>query len=471
VRLIDLPRTSSFRLALCFLLLFGAASFTLLGFLYVQTKHYVISRVDDWVTREQAIFGVMDRPNLLERLEAHRIADPTWERPMALFDPAGGRLAGTPLNVPPATLAAMPRDGIVPFSLPEGGRDLSFRGVVHARPSGDLLLIARDMAGPRDFARVLTDAFIWGGLGTVVLGLVGAAVIGAGVVRRIDGVTSAIQRIVSGDLSERLPAHGRTHDLDRLAHVINGMLGELERLMQEVKGVCDAVAHDLRTPLTRLLAGLERARRRAGSTGDYQAAIDEAIGETKSVLATFAAILRVSEIESGERRAGFTDADVSKVVADAVDFYEPVAEEKGVRLVRSVPASGPVTLRGDPSLLFEAVSNLVDNALKFTPPGGCVKVGGFAGDGVVGFEVVDTGPGIPEDEAASVLRRFYRAETSRNAPGSGLGLALVAAIARLHGMDVSIGNERQGCRVIIARREVGGGLADAAGSAGTPHLR
>ena len=455
MRLIDLPRTSSFRLALCFLLLFGVASFALLGFLYLQTTHYVISRVDDWVTREQTIFGVMDRANLLERLEAHRIADPTLERPMTLFEPAGRRIAGTLLNLPPATLAAMPHDVIFPFSLPEGGRETSFRGEVHTRPSGDLLLVAREMEGAKDFARMLIDAFIWGGLGTVVLGLAGAAVIGAGAVRRIDGVTRATQRIVSGDLSERLPARGRTHDLDRLTHVINGMLGELERLMQEVKGVCDAVAHDLRTPLTRLLAGLERARRRAGSAEAYQAAIDEAIVETKSVLTTFAAILRISEIESGARRAGFTDADVAAVVADAVDLYEPVAEEKGVRLVRSVPEGGPVRMRGDPNLLFEAVANLVDNALKFTPQGGCVTVRCVACAGMVGFEVADTGPGIARDEAASVLRRFYRAETSRNTPGSGLGLSLVAAIARLHGMDVSIADERPGCRVTIARREVG----------------
>ena len=455
MRLVDLPRTTSFRLALCFLLLFGASSFALLGFVYMQTKQYVAERADEWVTREQTIYAALNRTALLERLEAHRIADPTLERPMTLFDAAGKLLAGTPLDLSPADLAAMPRDMIFGFVRRQGGQDMIFRGEVRRRPTGDLLVIARDLEQARAFAAVLLHAFVLGFLVTVAIGLAGAAVIGAGSVRRIDGVTRSIRRIVNGDLSERLPVHGGSGDLDRLADVVNGMLGELERLMQEVKGVCDAVAHDLRTPLTHLLAGLERTRRRAGSPEDYQAAIDEAIQETRGVLQTFAAILRISEVESGARRAGFTDADLSAVVADAVELYEPVAEAKGVRL--TADAAGPVEMRGDPGLLFEAVANLVDNALKFTPGGGCVTARCFGAGGAVGFEVSDTGPGIPDAEADSVLRRFYRAEASRNTPGSGLGLSLVAAVARLHGMDLSISDGRPGCRVTVARREAGVG--------------
>jgi signal transduction histidine kinase len=266
-------------------------------------------------------------------------------------------------------------------------------------------------------------------------------------------VARAIQRIVSGDLSERLPAQGRTDDLGRLAHVINGMLADLERLVQEVKGVCDNIAHDLRTPLTRLLAGLERTRRRAGSEQEYADAIDAAIVEIREVLTTFAALLRISEVESGARRAGFTDADLSAVIADTVELYEPVAESKGIRLVCRLPDNQPVLLRGDPSLLFEATSNLVDNAMKFTPPGGTVTVRAFVSAGMAGFEVSDTGPGISAGEAASVLRRFYRSEASRHTPGSGLGLALVAAVARLHNMELSISEGGPGCRITLACRE------------------
>jgi signal transduction histidine kinase len=459
VRLVELPRTTSFQLALRFLLLFGTASLVLFGFLYWQTQHYVVARIDDWLVREQAMFGPMDQDNLLQRLDAHVIYDPTLERPLTLFDPAGHRLAGTPLGLPAGVLLDMPQDVFHVFDMRQGDQTDNFRAIVHRRPSGDLLLVARNMDDSHALASVLINAFISGALFTTLLGLAGAAIVGADAVQRIDGITRAIQRIVSGDLTERLPTHGRTDDLDRLVTVINGMLGELERLMQEVKGVCDNVAHDLRTPLTRLLAGLERTRRRAGSVDDYVAAIDEATLETKSLLKTFAAIMRISEVESGARRAGFTDADLTEVVHDAVELYEPVAEERGVRLVRLASEDNPVVMRGDPSLLFEAVANLVDNALKFTPRGGSVTVCGFARSGTIGVEVADTGPGISPDESTSVLRRFYRAETSRNTPGSGLGLALVAAVARLHGMDLAIGDARPGCRITIARREVMFGAA------------
>jgi signal transduction histidine kinase len=457
VRLLDLPRTTSFRLALRFMLLFGAATCALLGFLYWETKHYVTGRVDDWLMHELAIFSPMDRNNLLQRVTAHLVSDPTLERPVTLFDPTGQRLAGSPLNLPATMWSSMPHDRPFDFTLRQGGQKITLRVVAHLRPSGDLLVVARDMVDQHAFSEVLVNAFLLGGLVTGILGLAGAAMIGADAVRRIDRVTRAIQRIVSGDLSERLPTDGRTDDLDRLVDVINGMLGELERLVQEVKGVCDNIAHDLRTPLTRLLAGLERTRRRAGSAEDYAVAVDEAILETKDLLKTFAALLRISEVESGARRAGFTDTDLSEVVADTVELYEPVAEAKSVRLVL-MPWDGPVAMRGDPSLLFEAVGNLVDNALKFTPRGGCVTVAGFVRSGTIGFEVTDTGSGIAENERDAVLRRFYRAETSRHTPGSGLGLALVAAVARLHGMDLAIGDAGPGCRVTITRPEVIGGV-------------
>jgi signal transduction histidine kinase len=453
VRLVDLPRTTSFQLALRFVLLFGTASLALFGFLYWQTTHYVVGRVDDWLTREQAVFGPMDRDNLVQRLTAHVVADPTLERPLTLFDPAGRRVAGTQLNLPPSVLAAMPRDTVLVFNFRRDRQKIGFRGIVHRTPAGELLLIARSMEAQRKFADVLINAFIWGGLFTTALGLAGAAIVGADAVRRIDGVTRAMQRIVSGDLSERLPTLGRADDLDHLVTVINGMLAELERSMHEVKGVCDNIAHDLRTPLTRLLAGLERTRRRAGSAEDYAAAIDEAVQETRSVLETFAAMLRISEVESGARRAGFLDTDLREVLADTAELYEPAAEEKGVRLRLVSDGGSPLVMRGDPNLLFEAVGNLVDNALKFTPRGGCVTLRGLSGGGTIGIEVVDTGPGIPRDEHDAVLRRFYRAEASRHAAGSGLGLALVVAVARLHGMDLTISDEKPGCRVTIAQRD------------------
>jgi signal transduction histidine kinase len=194
---------------------------------------------------------------------------------------------------------------------------------------------------------------------------------------------------------------------------------------------------------------MERARRRAGSPEQYAAAIDDAIMETKAVLRTFSAMLRISEVESGARRAGFTSVDLVQVMTDAVEFYEPLAEEKGVQL--QLQPNGPALMLGDSSLLFEAVGNLVDNAIKFTPPDGRVIVRTFSEAGGIGVEVCDSGPGIPCHERDAVSRRFYRLEQSRNTPGTGLGLALVSAIARLHGMDLMLGDANPGCRITLVR--------------------
>jgi signal transduction histidine kinase len=295
---------------------------------------------------------------------------------------------------------------------------------------------------------VLASGIITGGLG-----LAGAAFIGASAIRRIDAVTLAIQRIVAGDLSGRLPSKGTSDDLDRLVQVVNGMLSDIESLMHEVKGVCDNIAHDLRTPLTRLLAGLERAARRANSPEEYAAAVEEAILETKAVLLTFNAMLRISEVADGARRAGFTSVNLSQTAADAVEFYDPLAETRGVALTLVSDGPALADMPGDPSLLFEAIGNLLDNAIKFTPTGGHVTVRTFCNAGTMGVSVSDTGCGIPVGEREAVLRRFYRSEASRHTSGSGLGLALVAAIARLHAMDLAITDADPGCRVTLSYAE------------------
>jgi signal transduction histidine kinase len=273
-----------------------------------------------------------------------------------------------------------------------------------------------------------------------LLGLAGAAIVGAGAVRQIDGITRATKDIITGDLSRRLPTWGKSGDVDRLAGVVNDMLAEIERLMHEVKGVCDNIAHDLRTPLTRLLAGLERIQRRASTTEEYRLGVEEAIEETQATLRTFSALLRISEIEDGARRSGFQSVDLAAVTADAVDFYEPAAEEKSIAMNFVVEGAPPLTIPGEPSLLFEAIGNLLDNAIKFTPEGGRVSVKILGGSDGTRIAVSDTGPGIPQGEGEAILGRFYRTERSRHTPGNGLGLSLVAAIARLHGMDVVIGH-------------------------------
>jgi signal transduction histidine kinase len=447
VRLPEFYRTTSFRLAVVFLLFFGAAATLLCGFVYWQTKGYLVERTEQQLAFELATFEDVDGSQLQDLLTAHSTMDPRLERPAILFAPGGQRIVGTTLDPPAFRMQDKPRDRIFEFNFPRNGRPSQYRGLIHRLPSGQYLLVAQAMAAAHAFDRLLLRSCIIGGVVTVLLGLIGAAIAGADAVRRIDGVTAAIQRIVRGKLSERLPTRGDFHDLDRQAQEINVMLGEIEHLMQEMRGVCDNIAHDLRTPLTRLLAGLERSRRRSESMNDYAAAVDEAIADIRGLLKTFAAMLRISEVESGARRAGFVELDLSQIATDVFDYYEPMAEEKGVTLQRSCDAA--VKMQGDPSLLFEAVSNLVDNALKFTPPGGRVGVSSFADGERQGIVVTDTGPGIPTHQRNAVLKRFYRAEDSRHTPGNGLGLALVAGVAGLHEMAVEIADAVPGCRIAL----------------------
>jgi signal transduction histidine kinase len=445
VGLSDIPRTTSFRLALLFLGVFGAASLSLFGFVYWQTAGYLAHGVDDWLAREMGSRVAADPAELNRQIAGRMILDPGGRRPFALFDATGHWIAGSVTTLP-SPLPAM--DRVFDFTLQRAAELVAFRGIAHRLPSGDIFMAAQDMRESAEFRDHLLEAMASSGLVVLVLGLTGAAMIGAVAVGRIDRVTQAIERIVNGDLSERLPSGGTDGDLNRLIQIVNRMLDEIERLMHEVKGVTDDIAHDLRTPLTRLVAGLERARRRASTVEEYADAVDEAIIESKGILATFGALLRIAEVEAGARRAGFTMVDLNTLAGDVIDFYEPLAERKGITLALET-AGAPAEMPGDPSLLFEAIGNLVDNAIKYTPPGGRVTLRVFGVDDRPGIEVSDTGPGIPETERDEVLRRFHRIEKCRNTPGSGLGLSLVAAVARLHGLPLAIEDATPGCRVTM----------------------
>jgi signal transduction histidine kinase len=434
---------------LLFLALFGTASLSLFGFLYWQTADYLARGVDDWLAREIGSRASADPAELNRQIAGRKILDPGGRRPFALFDATGHWIAGGVATLP-SPLPAM--DQVFDFSLQRGGELVAFRGIAHLLPSGDIFMAAQDMRESGEFRDLLIGAMASSGLVVLVLGLTGAAMIGAVALGQIDRVTQSIERIVNGDLSGRLPSGGRGGDLNRLIRIVNRMLDEIERLMGEVKGVTEDIAHDLRTPLTRLLGGLERAHRRADSVEEYAAAVDEAIAETKGVLVTFGALLRIAEVEAGARRAGFAAVDLVTVAADVAELYEPVAESKGIALSRETDeGNGSAEIAGDPSLLFEAISNLVDNAIKFTPAGGRVMLRILNAGNRLGIEVTDTGSGIAEAERHAVLRRFHRIDKCRHTPGSGLGLSLVAAVAKLHALHLAIEDAEPGCRVTLWR--------------------
>jgi signal transduction histidine kinase len=450
MRLVDLPRTGSFRLALLFLLLFGVSSAVLFGFLYIQTQQFIIANIDNWLDREAPAPFHTPLPELRSHFDAHAAnASGRLERIFTLYSEAGQVLAGDPLPMPKEVGAFdMPFD----FSVPTPKVLLRYRGIAHRFPGGETALIAQNMHEPREFDEAFISTMVWGGLLTALLGLAGAAIVGTGTVKRLDAVALAIQKIVSGDLSRRLPTHGTSGDLDRLAHVVNGMLDDIERLMHDVKGVCDGIAHDLRTPLTRILAGLERAQRRATTPDEYAEVVDDAIIEIRCVLRTFSAMLRIAELEDSARRAGFARVDVEQVAQDVVEYYEPVAEERRIEMRLERRSDGPFILQGDASLLFDAIANLVDNALKYTPAGGNVTAELEHVEGCIVIAVRDTGCGIPSGEREAVLRRFYRSEESRHTPGNGLGLALVAAVARLHNLNLTIEAAAPGSRITLSQQ-------------------
>jgi signal transduction histidine kinase len=442
MRLSNLPRTSSFQLSALFLALFGLSSLLLFAFLYMETASFLAGSVDGRLQRV-AQADLAQSQNIVSHLQGHALRDPENMRPFGLFDASGRVVMG---QIPRLPRQPVPLRRPFEFKLLTGGREQAYRGAAYLLPSGQILFLSENIEEVHAVEAQLLRMMGWGGVLMLAVGLGGALLAANASERRISNITRAIERIVSGDLGERLPTGARSGDLDRLARLVNGMLDDIERLMREVKGVTDDIAHDMRTPLTRLLAGLERARRRARSERDYEQAVDAAIEETRSLLATFSGLLRIAEVEDGARRAGFTCVDLGKIASDATEFHAPVAEERGVTL-RCEPSRGAVEMLGDPSLLFEAVSNLVDNAIKFTPAGGRVHVRTFR----CGVVVEDDGPGIPEGEREAVLRRFHRLEKSRHAPGSGLGLSLVAAVARLHGLVLAIGSASPGCRVTLAR--------------------
>jgi len=456
VRLTEIPRTTSFRISVLFLALFGCASLALFGFIYWQTSRYLTSSVDERLQRDAQ--GYLANPDeTAARLRKHVELDPQNIHPFGLFTRDGRYIAGN-LTILPRFSPPLGR----PFEYRQrtGGSLRPYRAFALRMAPNELLVLSESIYETDELRELLRNAMAWGGVFLLVVGLAGAVITGLGAVRRINAVTGAIERIVTGDLSGRLPMNRRAGDLDRLSLLVNRMLDDIERLMGEVKGVTDDIAHDLRTPLTRLLASLERARRRSEATpapaaAEYERAVEEAIRETRDVLGTFNALLRIAEVEASARRAGFARVDLGTIAADVAEFQAPVAEEKGVALEfeRPRPAlQAPLALFGDPSLLFEAIGNLVDNAIKFTPAGGRIVVRAFAAKGRSGVSVSDTGPGIPEPEREAVLRRFHRLEKSRHTPGSGLGLSLVAAVARLHGLDLSMESANPGCRVTLSGR-------------------
>jgi signal transduction histidine kinase len=436
--------SSTLRLAFIYVVVFSAAIFGLLGYVYWSTAGFLYKISDRVISVELDLLtkaydaGGRDR---LVQLINQRLTDAYFsEWVYLLADPSFNYVAGN-LESWPAALRSV-----------EGwSTDASFNRVGRLRvtnqvlPEGYHLLLGHGIDELDRFGEN-----IWIGLAAAAaMFLILSAAAGISTSRRsvarIEAINATSRAIMRSGLGERIPLHGTGDEWDGLAENLNSMLDRIEELVETNRQVSDNIAHDLRTPLTRMRGRLERACNQELDVSCYQALVHDTIGELDVILTTFSSLLRISQIETRDRTAGFRNIDLSAIVREVAELFEPAAEERGVRL--KLDACRVVPTVGDRDLLFDAISNLVDNAIKHGGDYG--KIGIAASEGVDGpvLAITDRGPGIPSEERKQVLRRFYRLERSRNSPGNGLGLSLVAAVADLHGARLVLTDDAPGLRV------------------------
>ncbi|MFT4252507.1 MAG: HAMP domain-containing sensor histidine kinase [Caulobacter sp.] len=440
----ELWRASPFRLTLLNGAVFAVAVMALLGLIYWRTAGYITRQLDAIIVSESAVLANGPADTLPERVRAAVAADRRAIAYYGLFSADGVWITGNVRRLP-ANAEADNR----PRTLNEPGLQPGARGLVRRLPWGEQLFVVHDakvLTGLRD---IIVNALMVSGALILLLGLSAAALLSIPALRRVEQLRVASRAALAGRLGVRLPVSHRRDEIDMLANLANGMMDETERLLWEVKSVGDNVAHDLRTPLNRLRAALYRATQ--DSCPDEEARrdlIERALEETDELLVRFRALTRIGEIERRDRQAGFEAVRLRDVLEQVFELHDPAAEELGVAIVTDFAAEAG-SVFADPALLFEAVSNLVDNALKFTPRGGRVTLRLLARDEGPRIEVVDNGPGVPEGEREAVLNRFYRSQRTLDQPGSGLGLSIVAAIARMHHFTLSLEDAEPGLRIAL----------------------
>jgi signal transduction histidine kinase len=421
-------------------------TFVLFGFVYWQTAAYVLSEGDVFLANELSVFAANTPEQRLAEIDDRLRKDPRHIKVAALFGADGHRIAGN-IETLPGGLAPDVPTGVVVARIDGGEREMQkVRVAMHPLSSGEILVIGRNIDEIAEIAEIVWRALGLGLLPAFAVAVAIGMILSLRALGRLSDVNRRIQRIVSGDLRERLPTRGSDDPFDQLAVSVNRMLEKIEALVHEIAGVGDDIAHDLRTPLTRVRVRLERGRDHAATVDELRAVVDQSIAGLDQSLTIITALLRIAEIEHSRRLERFSEVGLAPLLREVGDLYEPIAEDKHVAL--AVEPAEEATVHGDRDLLFEAVVNLVDNAVKFTPEGGRVELALLRRQGETVIRVSDTGPGIPEIERGAVTKRFYRSDKSRGTEGLGLGLSLVAAIVNLHGFRFSIGGN-PGCTAEI----------------------
>ncbi|WP_448033059.1 ATP-binding protein [Bradyrhizobium liaoningense] len=450
MRQIQLIRSNTFLWAAAMAAMLALFVVGLFAFIYWKIDDYLIVRSDRMIATQLNFMAELPPSRLIDAISDHLKQDSRGVQYAGLFDAAGAPLAGNIGRLPsrldlggPVQSVRLARAG------PSAVRNAVVKAAGRRLGNGHILVIGRNVDETREISNVVGQALLLGLLPAFCLCLLAGAWLSVRAQRRVEQVNQRVQRIVAGDLRERLPQTNADDPFARLARIVNGMLDEMETTINALAGVGNDIAHDLRTPLTRARLALERGRSHAATLEDLQDIVDKAMAGIDQSLAIITALLRLAEIESSSRTAGFGDVALDEILRQVCDVYEPIAEDKDIEI--DVEIDRKVQVRGDRDLLFEAVANLVDNAVKFTPAGGRVTLELASDDGAALVRVIDTGPGIGEGEREAVLRRFYRSDKMRNTPGVGLGLSLVAAIVKLHGFCLTICPAPGGRVEILAR--------------------
>jgi signal transduction histidine kinase len=461
-------RTTAFKLTLVYLTVFALFAAFLLGYFAWNTRRLITEQITETVDAEIQGLGEQYRQGGIRRLVF--AIEGRSRRPGSslylLTTAAGEGLAG---NVGSLATGILDKPGwteTIYRRLDEQDSSEHHALVrVIQLPGGFHLLVGRDLDERERLYDVVISAGRWSVAIVVVLGLAGGFFVTRRVLKRIDAMTETTQTIMQGDLHERLPIAGTGDELDRLAGNLNAMLERIEALMRGLKEVSDNIAHDLKTPLTRLRNRCEEALRTSENEPQYRAALESTIEESDGLIRTFNALLLIARAESGQARDDMVEFDAAEIARDVGELYEPLADDKGLNLKVDAPAAAPV--RGNRELISQALANLIDNAIKYAAPKGALAEGHAAeivvkateqGDRIL-LTVADGGPGIPLADRGRVLERFVRLEQSRSEPGSGLGLSLAAAVARLHGGEFRLEDNHPGLVSVISLPRAGSQLS------------
>jgi signal transduction histidine kinase len=430
-------RSNTFHWAFLVAAVFAVFIIVLFGFIYWKIDDYLTARSDRVITAERNGLADLPAERRLEAIAERLRLDPRGVQLAAIFAADGHRITGNLESLPPDLRVDAPAQSADIVRIDPDHRERQrIRAIARRMQNGDVLVIGRNVDEAKEIALVVGQALALGLLPGFCLCLLAGVWLSVRAQRRVEEVNQRVRRIIAGDLSERLPARTVDEPFSRLAVIVNGMLDEMETMIHALAGVGNDIAHDLRTPLTRARLTLERGRTNAATVEQLQAVADKAIAGIDQSLTIITALLRLAEIENSRRSAAFGSVALDEMLREVCDIYEPIAENKNIAL--HVRATRRLTVRGDRDLLIEAVANLVDNAIKFTPEGGKVDIELVRGNGETIVRVTDTGSGISEQEREAVLRRFYRSDKIRSTPGIGLGLNLVAAIVKLHGFRLAI---------------------------------